>query len=286
MLPAVNPPQGVVVFLAGNLLQFWSHAALASLPSAAQPRVQGRHRRKAQPSSSSTAGTSAGSAAGGIPPGAALAAGIGAAAAAWVAAEPMWLSALGERDVVQLTTTEMLAVSAVVAVVAAVPVSLLLGLPLQNESDSQQKTSATNSSSGAGAGYVIPRGVVFALVSCPHYLGEVVLYLGLVLLTQGSINTLLMLAWVVSAAAVRWLSCHLLGQQAHTEHAVFSLAALSLSPGNTASYHCKSRGCRTTNHTVAVGCCQISASALIAVAGAEPGAGSGCDTALVFVHLS
>ncbi len=39
---------------------------------------------------------------------------------------------------------------------------------------------------------------MFAYVSCPHYLAEIVIYLGLALVTGGSVNTLLMLAWVVS----------------------------------------------------------------------------------------
>ena len=47
--------------------------------------------------------------------------------------------------------------------------------------------------------YRIPRGGLFEWVSCPHYLGEVVVYLGLVLLTEGrNVNAWLMLAWVVS----------------------------------------------------------------------------------------
>jgi 3-oxo-5-alpha-steroid 4-dehydrogenase 3 len=44
-------------------------------------------------------------------------------------------------------------------------------------------------------------GGLFELVSCPHYLAEVVIYLGLVVASQGQLLPLLMLIWVVSAAA-------------------------------------------------------------------------------------
>lgn len=40
-------------------------------------------------------------------------------------------------------------------------------------------------------------------MSCPHYLAEIVIYAGLALLTAGSTNALLMLFWVVRAAALR-----------------------------------------------------------------------------------
>jgi len=46
-------------------------------------------------------------------------------------------------------------------------------------------------------GYQIPRGGMFELVSCPHYLGEIVIYLGLALLTWPAIRPRLMLLWVV-----------------------------------------------------------------------------------------
>jgi hypothetical protein len=39
---------------------------------------------------------------------------------------------------------------------------------------------------------------LFEVVSCPHYLGEIIVYLGLVILTGGAqVNAWLMLAWVV-----------------------------------------------------------------------------------------
>jgi hypothetical protein len=53
----------------------------------------------------------------------------------------------------------------------------------------------TTSSASRGS-YAIPRGPPF-FVSCPHYLGEVVVYAGLALLACGHPNALLMLAWVV-----------------------------------------------------------------------------------------
>eukprot|EP00798_Chlamydomonas_sp_ICE-L_P012253 gene12253-15398_t len=46
--------------------------------------------------------------------------------------------------------------------------------------------------------YQIPRGGMFELVSCPHYLGEVVIYAGLMLIMRGQLNSVLMLCWVVS----------------------------------------------------------------------------------------
>lgn len=49
-----------------------------------------------------------------------------------------------------------------------------------------------------------PPGGLFELVSCPHYLAEVVIYLGLVIASQGRLLPLLMLTWVVSAAAGCW----------------------------------------------------------------------------------
>ena len=47
-------------------------------------------------------------------------------------------------------------------------------------------------------GYALPEGGAFSLVSCPHYLGEIVLYAGLALILCGSnISIMVVLAWVV-----------------------------------------------------------------------------------------
>eukprot|EP00775_Hariotina_reticulata_P013366 gene13366-13493_t len=46
------------------------------------------------------------------------------------------------------------------------------------------------------ATYKIPRGGLFELVSCPHYLAEIIIYCGLLLMTEGSLLPLLMLTWV------------------------------------------------------------------------------------------
>ncbi|MEW5311034.1 MAG: hypothetical protein WDW38_002781 [Sanguina aurantia] len=46
--------------------------------------------------------------------------------------------------------------------------------------------------------YSIPHGGLFSLVSCPHYLAEIVIYLGLWLISGLQLNQALMLAWVVS----------------------------------------------------------------------------------------
>ncbi|KAG2449815.1 hypothetical protein HYH02_005338 [Chlamydomonas schloesseri] len=45
--------------------------------------------------------------------------------------------------------------------------------------------------------YEVPRGGVFNLVSCPHYLAEVLIYVALVIATRGATGSLLMLGWVV-----------------------------------------------------------------------------------------
>lgn len=45
-----------------------------------------------------------------------------------------------------------------------------------------------------------PSGGLFELVSCPHYLAEIIIYGGLAVASQGQLLPLLMLVWVVSAA--------------------------------------------------------------------------------------
>ena len=48
-------------------------------------------------------------------------------------------------------------------------------------------------------GYAVPQGGAFMLVSCPHYLGEIVIYLGLTLiLGRNNLCIWVVLAWVVS----------------------------------------------------------------------------------------
>jgi hypothetical protein len=57
---------------------------------------------------------------------------------------------------------------------------------------------AGSGKAGSGkAAYQIPRGPLFAHVSCPHYLAEIIIYAGLAVATGGRLNALLMLAWVV-----------------------------------------------------------------------------------------
>ena len=47
-------------------------------------------------------------------------------------------------------------------------------------------------------GYALPEGGAFTLVSCPHYLGEIVIYCGLALVAEGSNMCIwIVLAWVV-----------------------------------------------------------------------------------------
>jgi steroid 5-alpha reductase family enzyme len=45
--------------------------------------------------------------------------------------------------------------------------------------------------------YRIPRGGLFEWVSCPHYLGEIIIYVGFALLLRGRGRVLLVVAWVV-----------------------------------------------------------------------------------------
>jgi 3-oxo-5-alpha-steroid 4-dehydrogenase 3 len=52
-------------------------------------------------------------------------------------------------------------------------------------------------------GYALPEGGAFSLVSCPHYLGEIVIYCGLALVASGS-NICI---WIVLAWVVRSLPC-------------------------------------------------------------------------------
>lgn len=48
------------------------------------------------------------------------------------------------------------------------------------------------------SGYVVPRGGAFELVSCPHYLAEIVIYAGLALVAgRGQLLLWLVLTWVV-----------------------------------------------------------------------------------------
>lgn len=70
---------------------------------------------------------------------------------------------------------------------------------------SQKINAGTDTYSAAGSkvaaaaeGYKVPEGGMFDLVSCPHYLGEITIYLGLALVTAPSVRPSLMLLWVVS----------------------------------------------------------------------------------------
>lgn len=59
-------------------------------------------------------------------------------------------------------------------------------------------------------GYSIPSGGLFELVSCPHYFAEIVIYLGLLVASQGQLMPFLMLVWVgvnlvlAAAATHKW----------------------------------------------------------------------------------
>eukprot|EP00877_Chromochloris_zofingiensis_P002251 jgi/Chrzof1/12026/Cz06g18170.t1 len=62
--------------------------------------------------------------------------------------------------------------------------------------------------------YKIPQGWLFNYVSCPHYMAEILLYLGLVLLTSGRLNSILIFIWVAAnlvlaaAATHSWYRAH------------------------------------------------------------------------------
>ena len=52
-------------------------------------------------------------------------------------------------------------------------------------------------------GYALPEGGAFDLVSCPHYLGEIVLYAGLALmLCKSNISIMVVFAWVVRSCQI------------------------------------------------------------------------------------
>uniref|UniRef100_A0A061SJL0 3-oxo-5-alpha-steroid 4-dehydrogenase 3 n=1 Tax=Tetraselmis sp. GSL018 TaxID=582737 RepID=A0A061SJL0_9CHLO len=57
-------------------------------------------------------------------------------------------------------------------------------------------------------GYGLPRGGWFELVSCPHYLAEIVLYIGIVLFQGVSAGAFLMLLWVVVNLSFTAMATH------------------------------------------------------------------------------
>ena len=76
-------------------------------------------------------------------------------------------------------------------------------------------------------GYALPEGGAFALVSCPHYLGEIVIYLGLALiLGAGNLCIWIVLAWVVSSALHASLSmCNIYAHYRLANHQLQSRAS-------------------------------------------------------------
>ncbi|GIL52527.1 hypothetical protein Vafri_8361 [Volvox africanus] len=45
--------------------------------------------------------------------------------------------------------------------------------------------------------YNVPRGGLFEMVSCPHYLAEILIYVALAIVTRGSVGSILIVAWVL-----------------------------------------------------------------------------------------
>ena len=81
---------------------------------------------------------------------------------------------------------------------------LLARLRLAQPRNSGSKPSASAEADAAAeqSGYVVPRGGAFELVSCPHYLAEIVIYAGLALVAgRRQLLPWLVLAWVVHPAA-------------------------------------------------------------------------------------
>lgn len=71
----------------------------------------------------------------------------------------------------------------------------------------EQEMKTESGSGGSKQQYKIPKGGMFELVSCPHYFGEIVIYVGLVLVTEmHNWGAWLMLAWVVRALVCCFLS--------------------------------------------------------------------------------
>ena len=67
---------------------------------------------------------------------------------------------------------------------------------------SKPPASAGADAAAEQSGYVVPRGGAFELVSCPHYLAEIVIYGGLALVAgRGQPLPWLVLTWVVRPAA-------------------------------------------------------------------------------------
>jgi 3-oxo-5-alpha-steroid 4-dehydrogenase 3 len=68
-----------------------------------------------------------------------------------------------------------------------------------SRSSRQGRTRPSTRSNTSRHVYKIPRGGAFTLVSCPHYLAEIIIYIGLVIIQQGRRgNMWLVLAWVVA----------------------------------------------------------------------------------------
>ena len=56
--------------------------------------------------------------------------------------------------------------------------------------------------------HYLPHGFLFELISCPHYFGEVLIYLGIAILLQFYLNALIILLWTFCIHIAMALQSH------------------------------------------------------------------------------
>ena len=191
--PTLPSVQGIFVFLAGNVLQCWSHMVLARLGRNAARPIRSERKgadvfpiraEEREPTNSCHIRARNGSPGGDISE-----EGI----AGRVRRRHHQTAAAVAGSTVGSGNSTEAAAEEVAGSVAGEPEAKL-------RADGGGRGKGDDES---GTVYRIPRGGMFELISCPHYLGEVVVYCGIILLTGGRLlNTWLMLAWVVSGCGM------------------------------------------------------------------------------------